>query len=55
MEVLDFLLGGDDSSSDGGRDWDCSVFDSDRFRNNSSGNWMDWEDVCTDSYKGDGF
>ena len=34
MGLLDFLLGGDDSSSDGGGDWDRSVFDSDRFRNN---------------------
>ena len=53
--VLDFLLGGDDSSSNGGRDWDRSVFDSDRFRNNGSGNWMDWEDVSTGNYDGDGF
>ena len=28
MGLFDFLLGGDDSSSDGGRDWDRSVFDS---------------------------
>ena len=34
MGLLDFLLRGDDSSSDGGGDWDRSVFDSDRFRNN---------------------
>ena len=47
MGLLDFLFGGDDSSSDGGRDWDRSVFDSDRFRNNGSGNWVDWEDVST--------
>lgn len=38
MGLLDFLLGGDDSSSNGGREWDRSVFDSDRFCNNSSGN-----------------
>ena len=43
MGLLDFLFGGDDSSSDGGRDWDRSVFDSDRFRNNGSGNWVDWK------------
>lgn len=48
MGLLDFLLGGDDSSSDAGRDWDRSVFDSDRFRNNGSGNWVDWEDVSTE-------
>lgn len=41
MGLLDFLLGGDDSSS--------------RFRKNGSGNWVDWEDVSTGSYKGDGF
>ena len=55
MGLLDFLLGGDDSSSNGGRDWDRSVFDSDRFRNNGRGNWVDWEDVSTGSYDGDGF
>ena len=57
MGLLDSLLGGDNSSSDSGsgRDWDRSVFDSDRFRNNGSGNWVDWEDVSTGSYKGDGF
>jgi hypothetical protein len=27
----------------------------DRFRNNGSGNRVDWEDVITGSYKGDGF
>lgn len=30
-------------------------FDSDIFRNNGSGNWVDWEDVSTGNYKGDGF
>lgn len=55
MVLLDFLLGSDDSSSDAGRDWDRSVFDSDRFRNNGSGNWVDWEDVSTGRYDGDGF
>ena len=55
MGLLDFLLG-DDSSSTNGRDHDrSSVFDTDRFRNNGSGNWVDWEDVSTGSYKGDGF
>lgn len=38
MGLLDFLLGGDDSSSYGSRDHDRSVFDSDRFRKNGSGN-----------------
>ena len=55
MGLLDFLFGGDGSSSDGGRDHDRSVFDSDRFRKNGSGNWVDWEDVSTGSYNGDGF
>ena len=55
MGLLDFLLGGDESSSNSGRDYDRSVFDTDRFRNNGSGNWVDWEDVSTGGYKGDGF
>ena len=37
------------------RDLDHSIFDSDRFRNNGSGNWVDWEDVSTGRYDGDGF
>lgn len=52
--LLDFLYG-DGSSSNSRRDWDRSVFDSDRFRNNGSGNWVDWEDVSTNRYDGDGF
>ena len=52
MGLLDFLLG-DDSSSNNGRDHDRSVFDTDRFRNNGSGNWVDWEDVSTGRYEGD--
>ncbi len=55
MGLLDFLFGGDTSSSNKGREYDRSVFDTDRFRNNGSGNWTDWEDVCTGDYKGDGF
>lgn len=35
--------------------WDISVFDSDRFESSGSGNWVDWEDVSTGSYDGDGF
>ena len=53
MGPLDFLLG-NDSSSNNGRDYDCSVFGTDRFHNNGSGNWVDWENVSTYSYKGDG-
>lgn len=41
MGLLDFLLGGDNSSSNSGREYDRSAFDSDRFRNNGSGNWVD--------------
>lgn len=52
--LLDFLYG-DGSSSNSRRDWDRSVFDSDRFRNNGSGNWVDWEVVSTNRYDGDGF
>lgn len=55
MGLLDFLLGGDGSACNGGRDWDLSVFDTDRFRNNGSGNWVDWDDVRTGSYEGDGY
>ena len=55
MGLLDYLLGGNNSSSNSGQEYDRSVFDTDRFRNNGSGNWVDWEDVSTGSYKGDGF
>ena len=54
MRLLIFLLG-DDSSSNNGRDYDHSVFDTDLFRNNGSDNWVDWEDVSTGNYRGDGF
>lgn len=37
------------------RDWDYSVFDTDRYKNNGSGNWVDWEDVSTGRSKTDGF
>ncbi|MBQ5728905.1 MAG: hypothetical protein IIV54_00770 [Bacteroidaceae bacterium] len=35
--------------------WDYSVFDRDRFENNGSGNWVDWEDVSTGNTETDGF
>ena len=54
MGLLDFLFG-DNNSSNSGHDFDRSVFDTDRFPNNGSGNWVDWEDVSTGNYKGDGF
>ena len=54
MGLLDFLFGGNNSSNSG-HDFDSSVFDTNRFRNSGSGNWVDWEDVSTGGYKGDGF
>ena len=54
MGLLDFLFGGASSSSEG-RDYDHNVFETDRFRSKGSGNWVDWEDVSTGGYKGDGF
>lgn len=56
MGLFSFLSG--DNSNDNSkkrRDWDISVFDTDRFRNQGSGNWTDWEDVNTGRYEGDGF
>ena len=55
MGPFDFLLGGDNSSSNSGREYDRSVFDTVRFRNNGSGNWVDWEDGRSGCYEGDGF
>lgn len=55
MGLFNFLLVGDNSSSNSGREYDRSVFDTDRFRNNGSGNWVDWEDVRSGCYEGDGF
>lgn len=56
MGILDILLGGGTcSDSEKKRDWDRSVFDDDRFRNNGSGNWVDWEDVSTGNSNSDGF
>lgn len=53
MGLLDFLF--DDDSQDVGSDFDRSVFDTDRFRNRGSSNWVDWEDVSTGDCKSDGF
>ena len=55
MGLLDFLFGDDDGQKESKRDWDRSVFDTDRFRNQGSGNWVDWEDVSTGDCKSDGF
>ena len=54
MGLLDFLLGNDSISNDD-QNHDLSVFDNDRFRRNGSANWVDWEDVSTGNYHGDGF
>lgn len=55
MGLLDFLLGDDTHKGGEGRDWDRSVFDTDRFRNRGSANWVDWEDVSTGDCETDGF
>ena len=55
MGLLDFLFGNSSNDSEGKRDWDRSVFDDDRFRNNGSGHWVDWEDVSTGNSNSDGF
>ena len=56
MGILDILFGGSNNNeSEKKRDWDHSVFDDDRFRNNKSGNWVDWEDVSTGSSNSDGY
>lgn len=51
----DFLFEDEQHASKKRLDWDQSVFDSDRFKNKGIGNWVDWEDVTTSSYEGDGF
>lgn len=60
MGLLDFLLGsvvnsGQNNDSNDVKDWDHSVFYTDRFRKNGSANWVDWEDVSTDHVETDGF
>ncbi len=55
MGLFDFLLGNDKHDADHGEEWDRSVFDTDRFRNRGSGNWVDWEDVSTGDCDTDGF
>lgn len=55
MGLLDQLFGNDPDDTQSSRDWDQSVFDTDRFRNRNSGNWVDWEDVATDDVDTDGF
>lgn len=44
MGLLDELLG-IKPETEQKKGWDFSVFDNDRFKNNNSSNWVDWEDV----------
>ena len=55
MGLFDILLGNDGRKTKKGREWDRSVFDTDRFESRGSGNWVDWEDVSTGDSKTDGF
>lgn len=55
MGFLDFLFDDDNQQSNKGNGWDRSVFDTGRFRNRGSGNWVEWEDVSTGDCKSDGF
>ena len=55
MGFLDLLFGNNSSDSNQDRDYDRSVFDTDRFRSRGSGNWVDWEDVSTGDCETDGF
>ena len=45
MGLFDILFGDNNNDAEDNRDWDRSVFDTDRFRKKGSGNWVDWEDV----------
>lgn len=55
MGLFDFLFDDDNPQSSKAGDWDRSVFDTDRFRRQGSGNWVDWEDVSTGDCNTDGF
>lgn len=55
MGLLDILFGDSNQGESKKRDWDQSVFDTDRFQNRNSGNWVDWEDVSTGDSRTDGF
>lgn len=52
MGLLDFLFNDNEPDDRGG---DISVFDTDRFRKQGSGNWVDWEDVSTGNCNTDGY
>lgn len=53
--MFDFLFGDNNNEPENTKDWDRSVFDTDRFRKRGSGNWVDWEDVSMGNNKTDGF
>lgn len=53
MGFLDELLGIKPEPKKKG--WDFSVFDNDRFKNDNSSNWVDWEDVSTGDVDTDGY
>ena len=55
MGLFDILFGDNNNDAEDNRDWDRSVFDTDRFRKKGSGNWVDWEDVSMGDNKSDGF
>lgn len=55
MGLFDILFGDNNNDAEDNRDWDRSVFDTDRFRKKGSGNWVDWEDVSMEDNKSDGF
>ena len=55
MGFFDLFFGNSSSDQAPTQDGDRSVFDTDRFRNRGSGNWVDWEDVATGEVETDGF
>ncbi|MDD5951895.1 MAG: hypothetical protein PUC53_08550 [Bacteroidales bacterium] len=55
MGFFDSLFENPSKKSNKSQDWDRSVFDTDRFRNRKSGNWVDWDDVSTGDVETDGF
>lgn len=55
MGFFDPLFEDPNKKSKKSQDWDRSVFDTDRFRNRKSGNWVDWDDVSTGDVETDGF
>ena len=55
MGLFDILFGDNNNDAEDNRDWDRSVFDTDKFRKKGSGNWVDWEDVSMGDNKSDGF